>query len=386
MNMKNVIVFLLSLTLGSLWLLNFSSGIIGGLWLVFSGGISLIIWGFLFSLVMPTAYTFICFLPSLPFTALLKWATDRNHKIIAYISAFLLSGFNNFILAIWSTSIFGFFIQNNNFSLVPLLLWGYSVVMSPISYMARREGPNAGQGTYMAVLFTQLSYLVLTINLLLGGSAESGYLWVWLLLFIFTISTMWAIKPFLTEKEEASNEYNVDKANSDFTIENVVSGELDPLVIKAMDFIIENNNTSISVLQDYLKVGYARTGRIYDLLRQFQIVGPDDPEHNKHPEVIIKTQTDYDNLREILEKNSTVDDVLKDIKKYKNTSKLTETVWSCDFCNKEFKTKKESSKHEKICTSNPKNKKKKEVYCVKCGDKNPIGANFCKNCGNKIIS
>ncbi len=40
----------------------------------------------------------------------------------------------------------------------------------------------------------------------------------------------------------------------------------------------------------------------------------------------------------------------KKLKKYK-------TVWVCDFCKKEFKTKKESDKHELNCFKNPKNKK-----------------------------
>ena len=32
-----------------------------------------------------------------------------------------------------------------------------------------------------------------------------------------------------------------------------------------------------------------------------------------------------------------------------------ETVWTCDFCGEEFKTKKESDQHELICKKNPKN-------------------------------
>ncbi len=223
-------MFLLSLTLGSLWLLNFSSGIIGGLWLAFSGGLFLVIWGILFSLVMPTAYTFICFIPSLPFTALFKWATDKNHKIIAYISAFLVSGFNKFILAIWTTSIFVFFIQNNNLSLIPLLLWGYSVVMGPISYMAHKEGPEAGEGTYMAVLFTQLSYLILTINMFLGGSIEAGYLWVWLLLFIFTFSTMWTMKKIFDTNQQLNCNQDISKIGEIKDIDQYNTNDKDEII------------------------------------------------------------------------------------------------------------------------------------------------------------
>lgn len=43
----------------------------------------------------------------------------------------------------------------------------------------------------------------------------------------------------------------------------------------------------------------------------------------------------------------------------KNKKKLKEyeTVWTCDFCGKEFKTKKESDKHERTCKKNLENKK-----------------------------
>lgn len=43
--------------------------------------------------------------------------------------------------------------------------------------------------------------------------------------------------------------------------------------------------------------------------------------------------------------------------KHEKKLKGYETVWSCDFCGEEFKTKKESDKHELICKKNPKNKK-----------------------------
>ena len=47
-----------------------------------------------------------------------------------------------------------------------------------------------------------------------------------------------------------------------------------------------------------------------------------------------------------------------DINEKKNLNKeYYETVWTCDFCGKEFKTKKESDNHELKCLQNPKNKK-----------------------------
>ncbi len=39
--------------------------------------------------------------------------------------------------------------------------------------------------------------------------------------------------------------------------------------------------------------------------------------------------------------------------KHEKKLKEYETVWTCDFCGKEFKTKKESDKHELVCDKNP---------------------------------
>lgn len=58
-----------------------------------------------------------------------------------------------------------------------------------------------------------------------------------------------------------------------------------------------------------------------------------------------------------------------------------EFVWTCDYCGKEFDTKSESDKHEKICNKNPNNSKN---LCSKCGVENFKEALFCIKCGNKL--
>ena len=37
----------------------------------------------------------------------------------------------------------------------------------------------------------------------------------------------------------------------------------------------------------------------------------------------------------------------------KNKREIKEYIWTCDFCGEEFKTKKESDKHELVCDKNP---------------------------------
>lgn len=51
--------------------------------------------------------------------------------------------------------------------------------------------------------------------------------------------------------------------------------------------------------------------------------------------------------------------------KNKKKSIKYETVWSCDFCGKEFRTKKESNKHETFCTKNASNRFSRIfIYCL----------------------
>lgn len=81
-------------------------------------------------------------------------------------------------------------------------------------------------------------------------------------------------------------------------------------------------------------------------------------------------------------------DTKKEASKHEKTCKLNtkdienedseEYIWSCDNCGKEFDSQEEADKHEETCKS-------QNIYCIKCGTENQKDANYCKKCGSEII-
>ena len=105
-------------------------------------------------------------------------------------------------------------------------------------------------------------------------------------------------------KEQAEPEYHEDilsVAVGGMSVSMMANGgeggEDDPLVWEAADIIVSSGFGSTSTLQRRLKVGYARAGRIMDMLEQKGIVGP--PNGSKPREVLIDDILDLESLKAI---------------------------------------------------------------------------------------
>jgi S-DNA-T family DNA segregation ATPase FtsK/SpoIIIE len=72
-------------------------------------------------------------------------------------------------------------------------------------------------------------------------------------------------------------------------------GDDDPLLWDAADIVVSSGLGSTSTLQRRLKVGYARAGRIMDMLEMKGIVGP--PNGSKPREVLIDDVLDLETLK-----------------------------------------------------------------------------------------
>lgn len=189
--MKKLFLTLLKISMVSLWLFNLLAGIVGAIWLIFTGGWILVVFGLLYGVFMPWAYT-IATLPTWLIVILFTKAAEKGKRFITSILGFILSGYNNIILSLWVFFVVSWLVnQYTQYSLIALLLWGYSVAMGPVGYMASKEGPDAGLGTTMGVLFTQIAYLTFTINTILIFFGHNPIIPLWLVILIFTSFLSW---------------------------------------------------------------------------------------------------------------------------------------------------------------------------------------------------
>jgi S-DNA-T family DNA segregation ATPase FtsK/SpoIIIE len=104
-------------------------------------------------------------------------------------------------------------------------------------------------------------------------------------------------------KTQASPEYREDILStavaglSITALDTGGAGDDDPLIWEAADIVVTTQFGSTSTLQRRLKVGYARAGRIMDMLEQKGIVGP--PNGSKPREVLFDDVLDLESLKAI---------------------------------------------------------------------------------------
>jgi S-DNA-T family DNA segregation ATPase FtsK/SpoIIIE len=108
-------------------------------------------------------------------------------------------------------------------------------------------------------------------------------------------------------KTQAAPEYREDilsTAVAGLSITSLDSGggDDDPLIWEAADIVVTTQFGSTSTLQRRLKVGYARAGRIMDMLEQKGIVGP--PNGSKPREVLYDDVLDLESLKAIEQADS----------------------------------------------------------------------------------
>ncbi|HAL24888.1 TPA: hypothetical protein DCP18_03815 [Candidatus Wolfebacteria bacterium] len=167
---------MLALAGGAVWgvllvvitFLNYFSGIISGIWLAIIGNWGNIIFGILISVMMPFVYSIVA-LPTMLFMLPIKYFIEKNNRIATSVFALANLLYSNAIIIVWVMAVFVYFTDKaSGSSSIPLLLWGYSVALAPLAYMAKEEPANS-TGTAMGIFLAIISYLSLMIMWLTTG-------------------------------------------------------------------------------------------------------------------------------------------------------------------------------------------------------------------------
>jgi hypothetical protein len=127
-------------------ILNFGGGIVGAIWLAVLGQWSLIGIG-LAAAIFSTMLIGIVLMPGFIFAAPAAIAFDKGHYFVGVLLGTVSALWTYIVIVAWCVLAFGFVVdQHRSGTILPYLLWAYSVSTGPWTYMAQREAaadPNS---------------------------------------------------------------------------------------------------------------------------------------------------------------------------------------------------------------------------------------------------
>lgn len=148
---------------------NFFAGIVGGIWLLCAGQWRIVLIGFLASISMPWWWIVVS-LPSLGFMALLVLLHDKNSRVGVAIIGVIAGLYDSFLIMGWLAAVFAsalMFAWEREITLLPMLLFAYSVATSPLLYMASKEPPDS-EGTNLTIFIVVIGSIFIVILGFLG--------------------------------------------------------------------------------------------------------------------------------------------------------------------------------------------------------------------------
>ena len=161
-------------------------GIISGIWLIIIGEWNVVLAGFIFSVVMPAIFAVAC-LPVITSIALLLGNDLSPNRTITTVASFLTAFWVALLISVWTLFIFHYFMSNSdNNSFILLSLFGYSITMSPLVYMAEKETENS-IGTAFGIILAIASYGILLMLFLTGAE------WTDMALSVFCLAALDAL-------------------------------------------------------------------------------------------------------------------------------------------------------------------------------------------------
>ncbi len=163
--MIGLVASIISVTLPIILACNLLAGLAGGIWLVFLGQWRIVASGVLFSLLFPKLYLLITLPIHLLVDLRLISLAEKRKRLATLLVGALSLVLNVTIMLAWLFIAFAYLIglaSVTGLTGVPFVLFGYSCIVGPFTYMASQE-PRDSVGTYLNVCLMQIAYIVLSV-------------------------------------------------------------------------------------------------------------------------------------------------------------------------------------------------------------------------------
>ena len=189
--MKNFLAQLFGLVMIPVMFLNFFAGIVGTIWLLFSGDWPLAVAG-LVSIFVSSIFFGIAFLPQIGLTMVAMFFFDRNLKFLAWPIMYIATIITMAVITFWVVMVYAYGLDYgaaNRSSLIPISLWCYAVAVGPIQYMASKE-PADSVGTNLITIFVTIGGAWLFFAMIFLGMNFPSAFWGFLLSMVICLNVM----------------------------------------------------------------------------------------------------------------------------------------------------------------------------------------------------
>ena len=148
--------------------LNYFGGIVGGVWLLFLGEWKLLIIGIITAV---TAHWFLglLFLLEFIFAAPAMFFYRKNIKVLFHIFGTLAVLLRTSIITLWCIGMLVFLFEKyTSTPLLPILLFAYSVINAPISYLAIKDLQGGADEAVFTTLIMEIGLIIVFSILLIA--------------------------------------------------------------------------------------------------------------------------------------------------------------------------------------------------------------------------
>lgn len=168
---------LILLLLLPIMIFNFGAGIVGLVWLMFSGGWPAILVG-IGALVLGPFAIGVAMLPGMAIAVPAIGALQSGRVSTAMVLPLLiLSSFWTYVvLTVWCVGTFVILLNNFEGDLIPRMLWAYAVATGPWTFMAQKEAASDRDSQApTTAFFAQVGCLSIMLSIWIGSGYQSAF-------------------------------------------------------------------------------------------------------------------------------------------------------------------------------------------------------------------